>query len=47
IEGRVMEIEAMFGEPLRRAGSLGVNTPQLALLTAILRSLNAGRLPCD
>lgn len=43
IEGRVMEIEAMFGEPLRRAGSLGVNTPQLALLTAILRSLNAGR----
>jgi len=43
IEGRVMEIEAMFGEPLRRAGSLGVNTPQLALLTAILRSLNAQR----
>lgn len=43
VEGRVMEIEAMFGEPLRRAEVLGVNTPQLALLTAILRSLNAQR----
>lgn len=43
VEGKEMEIEAMFGEPLRRAEELGVNTPQLSLLTAILRSLNARR----
>lgn len=41
VEGRAMEVEAMFGEPLRRAQSLGIDTPQLALLTALLRALNA------
>ena len=41
VEGRPMEVEAMFGEPLRRAQSLGVDTPQLALLTALLHALNA------
>jgi len=41
VEGKAMEIEAMFGEPLRRAQLLGVDTPQLALLTAVLHSLNA------
>ncbi len=41
VEGRTMEVEAMFGEPLRRAQSLGVATPQLALLTALMRALNA------
>jgi 2-dehydropantoate 2-reductase len=41
VEGRPMEVEAMFGEPLRRAQSLGVATPQLALLTALMRALNA------
>jgi 2-dehydropantoate 2-reductase len=43
VEGKAMEIEAIFGEPLRRAQSLGIATPQLALLTALLRALNAQR----
>lgn len=43
IEGKAMEIEAIFGEPLRRAESLGVQVPYLTLLTALLRSLNKGR----
>jgi len=41
VDGKVMEIEAIFGEPLRRAQSLGVATPHLNLLTALLRALNA------
>lgn len=41
VEHRPMEIEAMFGEPLRRAQGLGVSTPHLSLLTALLTSLNA------
>ena len=40
-EGRLMEVDAMFAEPLRRARSLGVNAPQLTLLTALLFALNA------
>ena len=43
VEGKAMEIEAMFGEPLRRAESLGITVPYLTLLTALLRSLNTGR----
>jgi len=43
VEGKSMEIEAMFGEPLQRAESLGVPVPYLTLLTALLRSLNTGR----
>jgi len=43
VEGRGMEIEAIFGEPLRRAHALGVPAPVLALLTALLKSLNHGR----
>ncbi len=43
VEGKAMEIEAMFGEPLRRAESLGITVPNLTLLTALLRSLNTGR----
>ncbi len=43
LEGREMEVEAIFGEPLRRAQALGVDTPQLVLLTALLRALNVGR----
>ena len=39
-EGRPMEIEAIFSEPLRRAQLHSVDTPQLALLTALLRALN-------
>jgi 2-dehydropantoate 2-reductase len=41
VDGKVMEIEAIFGEPLSRAKSLGIATPQLTLLTALLRALNA------
>jgi 2-dehydropantoate 2-reductase len=43
LEGRPMEVEAMFGEPLKRADSLGVSTPQLALLTALMRKLNQAK----
>lgn len=43
VEQKAMEIEAMFGEPLHRAQLPGVNTPQLALLTAVLHALNEQR----
>jgi 2-dehydropantoate 2-reductase len=43
VENRAMEIEAIFGEPLRRAISLNIDVPSLTLLTALLRSLNRGR----
>lgn len=43
VEGPAMEIEAMFGEPLRRALALRIPTPQLAHLTAHLQALNARR----
>lgn len=43
VQGRPMEIEAMFGEPLRRAESLGLSMPQLARLTALLHTLNTQR----
>jgi ketopantoate reductase len=38
-----MEIEAIFGEPLKRARTLKIDVPYLSLLTAILRSLNRER----
>ena len=40
VDGQPMEVEEMFGEPLRRAQVLGVDTPHIALLTALLRRLN-------
>lgn len=43
VEGRAMEVEAIWGEPLKRAQSLKVDTPRLNLLAAILRSLNRKR----
>lgn len=43
VEGRAMEIEAIFGEPLKRARTLKIDVPYLSLLTAILRSLNRER----
>jgi 2-dehydropantoate 2-reductase len=43
VEGKAMEIEAMFAEPLHRAALLGVRVPYLTMLTALLRSLNTGR----
>jgi len=39
-EGRPLEVEAIFEEPLRRARALGVEVPRLALLSALLRSLS-------
>ena len=42
VEGHPLEVEAIFGEPLRRARALGVATPHLELLTALLRTLDPG-----
>jgi 2-dehydropantoate 2-reductase len=44
VEGKAMEIDAIFAEPLRRARELNVPAHGLALLTAVLRALNHGRL---
>ncbi len=41
VEGRPMEVEAIFEEPLRRASALGVATPLLALVTGQIRMLDA------
>ncbi|MBM3141174.1 MAG: 2-dehydropantoate 2-reductase [Chloroflexi bacterium] len=43
VEGRATEVDAIFGEPLRRAEALGVAVPHIALLTALVRSLDAQR----
>ena len=43
LDGAPMEVESMFGEPLRRATTLGVATPYLALITAQMWSLDASR----
>jgi len=40
LEGRPLEVDAIFGEPLRRARALGVEAPRLAMLTSILKSLD-------
>ena len=40
MEGRPMEVEAIFGEPLRRAQALGVATPLMAVLSGQMRALN-------
>jgi 2-dehydropantoate 2-reductase len=40
VEGRPMEVEAIFGAPLERARLLGVETPYMALLTAQMRALS-------
>ena len=39
-EGRRMEVEAIFGEPLRRARAHGVATPRLEAMAALLRVAN-------
>ena len=43
LEGRPLEIDAIFREPLRRAQALGVQAPRLELLTALLGALPAQR----
>ncbi|MBI4214238.1 MAG: 2-dehydropantoate 2-reductase [Chloroflexi bacterium] len=39
-EGRPMEVDAMFAEPLRRAQALGVDAPRLTLLTFVMDARN-------
>lgn len=41
VEGRPMEVETIFGEPLRRARALSLDTPRMALLYAQMRALDA------
>ncbi len=38
--GRTLELEAIWGEPLRRAQAAGASMPQLEQLYAVLKSLN-------
>lgn len=38
--GRVLEVEAIWGEPLRRARTAGTAMPRLEQLYALLKSLN-------
>jgi 2-dehydropantoate 2-reductase len=41
--GRPLEIEAIWGEPLRRARSAGTDTPRLQMMYSLLRSLDQVR----
>ena len=43
VEGRAIEVEAMFAAPLARARELGVPTPHLATLTALLSQYERNR----
>jgi 2-dehydropantoate 2-reductase len=43
VEGRPMEVEAIFEAPLARAQELGVPTPLMALMTAQVRALDRDR----
>lgn len=43
--GRPLEIEAIWGEPLRRASAAGMQTPRLEIVYALLRSLDGARRP--
>ena len=39
LAGQEVEVEPIWGEPLRRARTAGVSTPRLTLLYALLRQL--------
>ena len=43
LEGRAIEVDAIFAEPARRAGALGVATPRLEQLAALLARLDPAR----
>ncbi len=43
VEGRPMEVPAIFAAPLERARELGVETPHLATLTALLQQYDRNR----
>ncbi|HXE53900.1 MAG TPA: ketopantoate reductase C-terminal domain-containing protein, partial [Tepidisphaeraceae bacterium] len=42
-EGRPLEVEAILGEPLRRARARGVSTPRLAMLYNMVRLFDPAR----
>ena len=42
LEGRAIEVDAIFAEPARRARTLGVPTPRLEMLAALLARLDPG-----
>jgi len=41
--GKPLEVEAIWGEPLRRAAAAGANTPKLEIVYALLKALDAKR----
>lgn len=43
VEGRAIEVDAIFAEPARRARALGVPTPRLDQLAALLAALDPAR----
>src|SRR5207244_8840556 len=45
--GKPLEIEAIWGEPLRRAAAAGAQMPRLQMLYSILQSLDRGRQKKD
>ncbi len=45
-KGRALEVDSIWGEPLRRAEQAGVQTPRLSLLTALLKRLSANKGGC-
>ena len=42
VEGREMEVEAMFEAPRRRATELGLDTPLLKIITGQIHALGRG-----
>jgi len=40
VEGRPLEVDAIFGEPLRRAQALGVDVPYITLITTQIAALD-------
>ena len=45
--GKPLEIEAIWGEPLRRAAAAGARTPRLEIVHALLKHLDAGSDPSE
>ena len=43
IEGREVEVESIWGEPLRRAQKAGAAVPRLEMLYALLKRLTSVR----
>ena len=44
-EGRDVEVESIWGEPLRRAAAAGASVPRLAMLHALIAAAVARRHP--